>query len=101
MAQGEHVGNLQPPGTGGGGGGGAFLTSLDFSATGEYLLSAAMDGKARVWSVDRAACVATHAETGAALWCARWLPRRGAGGEGFVAGGANRSLTFYREATGA
>ncbi|KAI0594268.1 WD40-repeat-containing domain protein [Biscogniauxia sp. FL1348] len=89
---GEHVGNLT--------GHSAWVTSLDWSSTGEYLLSGAFDGKVKVWSIDRGACVATHSETDRALWAVRWLPKT-AKNEMFCTAGANRSLTFYREATGA
>ncbi|KAI1432149.1 WD40 repeat-like protein [Xylaria sp. CBS 124048] len=89
---GEHVGNLT--------GHTAWITSLDWNDTGEYLLSGAFDGKAKVWSVLRSACVATHGETDKALWAVRWLPKT-VRGEMFCTAGANRSLTFYREATGA
>ncbi|KAI0193533.1 meiotic recombination protein rec14 [Xylaria flabelliformis] len=89
---GEHVGNLT--------GHNAWITSLDWSDTGEYLLSGAFDGKAKVWSVERSACVATHSETDKALWAVRWLPKT-VRNEMFCTAGANRSLTFYREATGA
>lgn len=114
----EHVGNLAPS-TGASDGlvssatsttptANAWITSLDWSDSGEYLLSGAMDGRVRVWSVERRACVATHAETDAPLWAVKWvMPSRSsqtlAGGrvaEHFVAAGENRSLTFYREATG-
>ncbi|KAI1491957.1 meiotic recombination protein rec14 [Biscogniauxia mediterranea] len=89
---GEHVGNLT--------GHSAWVTSLDWSNTGEYLLSGAFDGKVKVWSIDRGACVATHSETDRALWTVRWLPKT-TKNEMFCTAGANRSLTFYREATGA
>ncbi|KAI0384814.1 WD40 repeat-like protein [Hypomontagnella monticulosa] len=89
---GEHVGNLT--------GHTAWITSIDWSDTGEYLLSGAFDGKVKVWSIDRGACVATHSETDKALWSVRWLPKTGRN-EMFCTAGANRSLTFYREATGA
>lgn len=92
MQYGEHVGNLT--------GHSAWITSVDWSDTGEYLLSGAFDGKVKVWSIDRAACVATHSETDKALWSVKWLPKTRQN-EMFVVGGANRSLTFYREATGA
>ncbi|KAI1839829.1 hypothetical protein JX265_005113 [Neoarthrinium moseri] len=91
MKFGEHVGNLT--------GHAAWITSVDWSDTGEYLLSGAFDGKVKVWSIDRAACVATHSETDKALWSVKWLPKTGKN-EMFVTAGANRSLTFYREATG-
>ncbi|GAP91033.1 putative meiotic recombination protein rec14 [Rosellinia necatrix] len=88
---GEHVGNLT--------GHNAWIMSLDWSDTGEYLLSGSFDGKAKVWSVERSACVATHSETDKALWAVRWLPKT-VRNEMFCTAGANRSLTFYREATG-
>ncbi|RDA94833.1 hypothetical protein CP533_4332 [Ophiocordyceps camponoti-saundersi (nom. inval.)] len=91
MKHGEHVGNLT--------GHGSWITTLDWSFTGEYLLSGSMDGKVKVWSVERAACVATHSETDKALWAARWLPKTGKS-EMFCTAGANRSISFYREATG-
>ncbi|KAH8677947.1 WD40-repeat-containing domain protein [Xylariales sp. PMI_506] len=91
MKHGEHVGNLT--------GHAAWITSIDWSDTGEYLLSGSFDGKAKVWSIDRAACVATHSETDKALWSVKWLPKTGRN-EMFCTAGANRSLTFYREATG-
>ncbi|KAI1179608.1 WD40 repeat-like protein [Nemania sp. FL0916] len=89
---GEHVGNLT--------GHNAWITSLDWSDTGEYLLSGAFDGKAKVWAIERSACVATHSETDKAVWAARWIPKT-VRNEMFCTAGANRSLTFYREATGA
>lgn len=102
MQHGEHVANLSATGTRP-----AWITSIDWNDTGEYLLSGSLDGKVRVWDVARGVCVATHSETESALWCVRWLPKSekalapGMGkGEMFVAAGANRSLTFYREATG-
>jgi superkiller protein 8 len=92
MLHGEHVGNLT--------GHSSWITSIDWNDTGEYLLSGAMDGKAKVWSIDRGASVATHSETDKALWAVRWLPKTGKN-EAFCTAGANRSLSFYREATGA
>ncbi len=85
-----------------------WITSLDWSDTGEYLLSGSLDGKVKVWDVARRTCVATHSETDQALWAVRWLPKserssvQGMGkGEMFCAAGANRGISFYREATGA
>lgn len=102
MEHGEHVGNLSPSSTSN-----AWITSIDWNHSGEYLLSGSLDGKVRVWDVNRGVCVATHSETDKALWSVRWLPKTekapapGMGkGEMFCAAGANRSLTFYREATG-
>ena len=91
MQHGEHVGNLT--------GHSAWITTVDWNDTGEFLLSGAMDGKAKVWSIDRKACVATHSETDKPLWAAKWLPKMGRS-EFFCTAGANRSLSFYREATG-
>ncbi|KAJ4122498.1 Ski complex subunit Rec14 [Fusarium oxysporum] len=48
MKHGEHVGNLT--------GHSSWITSLDWSDTGEYLLSGSMDGKVKVWSIERSAC---------------------------------------------
>jgi WD40 repeat protein len=57
------------------------------------------DGKVKVWSIDTRNCVATHSETEKAVWSVRWLPKVGRS-EGFATAGANRSISFYREATG-
>lgn len=102
MEHGEHVGNLSSGSTSN-----AWITSIDWNDSGEYLLSGSLDGKVRVWDVSRGVCVATHSETDKALWSVRWLPRAEkalepgmAKGEMFCAAGANRSLAFYREATG-
>jgi superkiller protein 8 len=59
----------------------------------------AFDGRAKVWSIDQRACVATHTETDKTLWSVKWLPKTGKN-EGFAVAGANRSISFYREATG-
>ncbi|KAG5983041.1 hypothetical protein E4U55_000937 [Claviceps digitariae] len=91
MKHGEHVGNLT--------GHSSWITSTDWSDTGEYLLSGSMDGKVKVWSVESSACVATHTETDKALWAVKWLPKTGKN-EMFCTAGANRSISFYREATG-
>lgn len=91
MKHGEHVANLT--------GHSSWITTVDWSDSGEYLLSGSMDGKVKVWSIERNACVATHSETDKALWTAKWLPKTGKS-EMFCTAGANRSLTFYREATG-
>ncbi|KAK2760957.1 hypothetical protein FQN54_002199 [Arachnomyces sp. PD_36] len=77
----------------------AWILSLDWSHTGEYLLSGSFDGKVKVWSIERKACVATHSETDKALWSVKWLPKTGKT-EGFATAGGNRSISFYREATG-
>lgn len=93
VRNGEHVGILNS-----GGASSPWITSLDWSDTGEYLLSGSADGKVKVWSIDTGTCVATHSETDKILWSVRWL-RKGAAqqGELFCTAGANRSLAFYRE----
>lgn len=92
IAHGEQIANLT--------GNTSWILSLDFSYTGEYLLSGAFDGKAKVWSIESRNCVATHSETEKPLWCVKWLPKINGKSEAFVVGGGNRSLSFYREATG-
>lgn len=77
----------------------AWVFSLDWSDTGEYLLSGAFDGKVKVWSIEQRTCVATHSETEKTIWSVKWLPKTGKN-EGFAIAGANRSISFYREATG-
>lgn len=52
-----------------------------------------------MWSIETKLCVATHSETEKAVWSAKWLPKTGRS-EGFATAGANRSVAFYREATG-
>lgn len=92
MQHGEHVANLT--------GHSAWVTSVDWNDSGEFLLSGSMDGKAKVWSIERKVCVATHSETDKPVWAVKWLPKTGRN-EFFCTAGANRSLSFYREATGA
>ncbi|KAF1810028.1 WD40 repeat protein [Eremomyces bilateralis CBS 781.70] len=77
----------------------AWITSLSWNATGEYLLSGAFDGKSKVWSVPTRACVATHAESDKTIWSTRWLPKSGKS-EMFAVAGAAKSISIYREASG-
>ncbi|MDI1487236.1 MAG: Ski complex subunit Rec14 [Ramalina farinacea] len=91
VGSGEQVANLR--------GHTSWVFSLDWSHTGEFLLSGSFDGKAKVWSIDRRECVATHSETDKTLWSVKWLPKTGKS-EGFATGGANKSICFYREASG-
>ncbi|XMA12897.1 hypothetical protein WAI453_005688 [Rhynchosporium graminicola] len=91
VSHGEQVTNLT--------GHSAWIFSVDWSDTGEYLLSGSFDGKVKVWSVDQRTCVATHSETEKTLWSVKWLPKTGRS-EAFATAGANTSITFYREATG-
>ncbi|KAM3082790.1 Ski complex subunit Rec14 [Clarireedia jacksonii] len=92
VTHGEQVANLT--------GHSAWIFSVDWSYTGEYLVSGAWDGKVKVWNVETRTCVATHSETDKALWCVKWLPKIQGRSEQFVTAGANGSLSFYREATG-
>ncbi|KAE8348309.1 WD40 repeat protein [Aspergillus coremiiformis] len=87
---GEQVANLS--------GHSAWVLSLSWSHTGEYLLSGSFDGKVKVWSIDTRACVTTHSEMESVVWNVKWLPKTGKS-ERFAAAGANRSISFYREAT--
>ncbi|KAH9223791.1 WD40-repeat-containing domain protein [Leptodontidium sp. 2 PMI_412] len=91
VQHGEQVANLT--------GHSAWIFSVDWSDTGEYLLSGSFDGKVKVWSIDQRTCVATHSETEKTLWSVKWLPKTGRS-EAFATAGANRSISFYREATG-
>ena len=78
---------------------GSWITSLDWSSTGEYLLSSSMDGKVKVWSIDQKTCVATHSESDQGIWTVKWLAKTGRS-EGFATAGSNQSISFYREASG-
>jgi len=110
VKNGEQVANLT--------GSGSWIMSLDWSPTGEYLLSglvvlnseikhretdftSAYDGKAKVWSVERRECVATQTESDKTLWTVKWLPKTPSmRNETFATAGANKSISFYREASG-
>lgn len=82
-------------------GNGSWIMSLDWNWSGEYLLSGAYDGKAKIWSVERRECVATQTESDEALWSVKWVPRNPAlRNETFATAGANKSISFYREASG-
>ncbi|PWY66137.1 WD40 repeat-like protein [Aspergillus sclerotioniger CBS 115572] len=90
-SSGEQVANLSGHTT--------WIMSLSWSHTGEHLLSGSFDGKVKVWSIDTRTCVATHSETEKAIWSIKWLSNIGRS-VGFATAGANRSISFYREATG-
>ncbi|KAJ5489592.1 Meiotic recombination protein rec14 [Penicillium diatomitis] len=90
-SSGEQIANLS--------GHSAWVLSLSWSSSGEFLLSSSFDGKVKVWSIDTKMCVATHSETEKAVWSVKWLPKT-ARSESFATAGANRSVAFYREATG-
>ncbi|KAM5492900.1 Ski complex subunit Rec14 [Microsporum audouinii] len=75
----------------------AWVMSLDWNESGEFLLSGSFDGKVKVWSIERKACVATLSESDKAIWSVKWLPKVGKA-ERFAAAGANQNITLYREA---
>lgn len=75
------------------------LSKHNLEALGSNVSQSSFDGKVKVWSIDTKTCVATHSETEKAVWSVKWLPKT-ARSEGFATGGANRSVAFYREATG-
>lgn len=79
----------------------SWIFSLDWSYTGEYMLSAGWDGKVKVWNVETRQCVATQNEGTKTVWSCTWLPKVSGRAESFAAAGASRCISFYREATGA
>ena len=94
---GEQVANLT--------GHAGWITSLDWSFSGQYLLSGSLDGKVKVWDIELRKCVATHSETEKGLWTVKWLPKGEtnvdrAKAERFVTAGTSRAVAIYREATG-
>ncbi|KAF2466962.1 WD40 repeat-like protein [Lindgomyces ingoldianus] len=88
---GEQVANLV--------GHGAWVLTLDWSDTGEYLLSGSHDSKAKIWRIDSKSCVTTHTHGDRPLWAARWLPKT-TRSEMFALAGGNQAIGFYREAAG-
>ncbi|EKG21911.1 hypothetical protein MPH_00831 [Macrophomina phaseolina MS6] len=91
VESGEQVANLS--------GHAAWIMSLDWNDTGEYLLTGSFDGKAKIWSIETKTCVATHSESDKALWSVKWLPKTHRA-EMFAVAGAGKSISFYREASG-
>jgi len=78
----------------------SWIFSLAWNFTGEHLVSVSFDGKAKVWSTETRTCVATHSESGGSLYAVQWMPKLPTTSEGFITGGASRTLCFYREASG-
>jgi len=79
----------------------SWVMSLDWNWSGEYLLSGAYDGKAKIWSLERRECVATQTEGEKCLWAVKWLYKAASvRSESFVTGAAGGMLAFYREAAG-
>ena len=94
---GEQVANLT--------GHAGWITSIDWSHTGQYLLSGSLDGKVKVWDIERRTCVATHSESEKGLWAVKWLPKgenamEQRRAERFVTAGMNKAISIYREASG-
>lgn len=92
VTSGEQVANFT--------GHGGWVLSLDWSDTGEYLLSGSHDSKAKVWRIETRSCVATHSHGDKPLWSAKWLPKSPMKSEMFALAGGNNSISFYREAAG-
>ena len=63
------------------------------------VLYRSFDGKAKIWSIETKACVATHSESDKTLWSVKWLPKTHRA-EMFAVAGAGKSISFYREASG-
>lgn len=111
MNSGEQVANLT--------GHGGWILTLDWSNTGEYLLSGyvrslseqvseavcmlrmirSYDSKAKIWRIETRSCVATHSYGNKPLWSAKWLPKNTTS-EMFALGGGSNAISFYREAAG-
>ncbi|KAH0844646.1 hypothetical protein AYO21_02029 [Fonsecaea monophora] len=94
---GEQIANLS--------GHAAWITDLDWNHSGQYVLSGSLDGKVKVWDIERRACVATHGESEKGLWCVKWQPKGETSvqrqkAERFVTVGSNKAVAIYREATG-
>ncbi|KAF1991110.1 WD40 repeat-like protein [Aulographum hederae CBS 113979] len=92
VSSGEQVANLA--------GHSAWILSIDFNSTGEYLLSGGFDGRAKVWNVGTRTCVVTHGESEKPLWVVRWLPKIGGRSEMFVVAGGTGGVGVLREASG-
>lgn len=82
---------------------GSWVFCVDWSSTGEYLASAGWDGKIRVWSTETRSCVAVVGSEGEGpVWGLRWVKHLMGPGksEGFVTGGKDGIVRFWREAAG-
>ncbi|KIX94476.1 uncharacterized protein Z520_09862 [Fonsecaea multimorphosa CBS 102226] len=94
---GEQIANLS--------GHAAWITDLDWNHNGQYVLSGSLDGKVKVWDIERRVCVATHGESEKGLWCVKWQPKGETSverqkAERFITVGSNKAIAIYREATG-
>ncbi|RKF53576.1 Meiotic recombination protein rec14 [Golovinomyces cichoracearum] len=91
VKHGEQVANLT--------GHSAWIFSIDWSETGEYLISGSSDGKVKIWSIDQRSFVSSYSETGQTLWSVKFIPKKDRI-EGFATAGASRNICLYREASG-
>lgn len=95
---GEHVVNLS--------GHEGWIFCVDWSEAGEHFLSVDYSGKCKIWSIESRSCVATQSESEEPLLCGAWLkPGWGKGivgghNQGIVTVGIDRSIRWYREASG-
>lgn len=108
VTSGQQVASLAPPAAGAiagrekktTGAAGGWVMSVDYSASGEWLVSGAFDGKVRVWGVGSGQCVAVLAgPEEECVWGVKWAGGTPGqkGGEVFITGGRG-GLGFYREA---
>lgn len=102
-SSGEHIADLS--------GSEGWIMALDWNQTGEYLLSASFDGRVKIWSIESRDCVCTQtagasSTSPAALFSACWLHKGWGTGvaagmnQAFVAVGVERSIRWFREASG-
>ncbi|KAJ8103001.1 WD40-repeat-containing domain protein [Lipomyces tetrasporus] len=78
-----------------------WIMSLDWNFTGEYILSGSFDKSLKVWSIEQTECVATQTEADSAVWAVKWTKTAGtARPQGFVSVGIDKTIRWYREATG-
>lgn len=56
-----------------------------------HLLFSAIDGRVKVWDFEQKVCVATQTESNSSVWSAKWLRTS----DGFITGGADKSLYWY------
>lgn len=72
------------------------VTALAWNASGELLVSAALDGRIKLWHTGRRECVGTFTENvGHKVWSVVWCKMGINRLEGFVVGGSERRLRFY------
>ncbi|BFZ63231.1 Ski complex subunit Rec14 [Saitoella coloradoensis] len=72
-----------------------WVFALDWNRTGEYIASAAVDGKVKVWDVRTRECVCTVSDNEGPVWNVSWSKT---GIEGFVTVGAVGDVRWYRAA---